>query len=203
MALPQELQDWFIPLSEGRLTLAEARAELATIGFPQDAIPLIVQLVENPKYDLPGVELFDGAADLDTHDNIHILLGRGLLPKDEAFVLGFTMGSTNRVGAVEEKLYELFSRYLYPHDYRFSREDFAVYRDALRLGQISGCEPLHSLDYEALMSLDLACARRKAGIEVDLLRASYRIEKRRHPQAPESRRLLARPIFRKPSMGST
>ncbi|MDE0009008.1 MAG: hypothetical protein OXS50_12090, partial [Gammaproteobacteria bacterium] len=90
MALPKELQDWFIPLSEGRLTLAEARSELAAIGFPQDAIPLIVQLVENPKYDLPGVELFDGAADLDTHDNIHILLGRGLLPKDEAFVLGFT-----------------------------------------------------------------------------------------------------------------
>ena len=52
------------------------------------------------------------------------------------------------------------------------------------------------------MPLDLASARRKAGIEVDLLRASYRIEKRRYPQAPESRRLLARPIPRGPSAGS-
>lgn len=199
MALPPELADWFIPLREGRLTLAEARAELAAIGFPQDAIPLIVQLVENPKYDLPGVEIFDGAADLDTHDNIHILLGRGLLPKDEAFVLGFTMGSTNRVGPVEEKLFEIFSRYLYPRDYRFSGEDFAVYRDALRLGRVSACEPLHEVDYDALMALDLDSARLAIGLEADLLHAYYRVEKRRYPHAPESRRLLDRPLAREPS----
>jgi hypothetical protein len=41
----------------------------------------MIQLVENPRFNLPGIDLFHGAVDLATHDAIHILLGRGLLPK--------------------------------------------------------------------------------------------------------------------------
>ena len=57
-----------------------------------------MRLLENPKYHLPGVTLFHGAVDLDMHDRIDIALGRGLLTAiDEAFTIGFTMGSTKRV----------------------------------------------------------------------------------------------------------
>ncbi len=190
MALPPEIIDWFIPLSEQAMTLADARERLRPVAHPQEAIPLIVQVVENPRFDLPGIDIFSGATDLDSHDNIHILLGRGLLPKDEAFVLGFTMGSTNRVGQVEETLYKLFSRFLYPKEYRFSKEDFQVYQDAVRLGYVSDCQPLDSIDYPRIMDLPLEAARREIGVETELLRAYYGIEKRRHPDVAESARLL-------------
>jgi len=190
MNLPKQVREWFIPLDEDQQPLAEAYAQMKSIALEQESIPLLVQLVENPKYDLPGIDIFSGATDLATHDYIHILLGRGLLPKDEAFVLGFTMGSTNRVGEWEERLYGLFSKHLYPKNYRFNDEDFQVYKDAVRLGYISDCQPLNTVDYPALAHLTIAAVREQIGIEADFLRAYYKIEARRYPQAYESQRLV-------------
>ena len=190
MSLPTHVREWFIPLSESNVTLREAFSQMRAIALNQESIPLIVQLVENPSYELPGLEIFSGATDLETHDYIHLLLGRGVLPKDEAFVLGFTMGSTNRVGTLEETLYGLFSKYLYPESYRFSDEDFHVYKDAVRLAYISDCVPLHTVDYKSLSDLTLQQAREKLGIERDLLAAYYKIEKKRYSDSVESQRLL-------------
>ena len=191
MALPAHVKEWFIPLSENDKTVGQAFQEMGEIALEQDSIPLIVKLVENPSYDyLPGIDIFSGATDLETHDYIHLLLGRGVLPKDEAFVLGFTMGSTNRVGSVEEKLYGLFAKYLYPKHYRFTDEDFQVYKDAVRLGYVSDCEPLDKIDYPVLAEKSLAAAREEIGLEPDLLRAYYQIEKKRYPESFESQRLL-------------
>lgn len=190
MSLPDHVREWFIPLEDDQQTLADAYMQMKSIALAQESIPILVQLVENPKYDLPGIDIFSGATDLATHDYIHILLGRGVLPKDEAFVLGFTMGSTNQVGEWEERLYGLFSKYLYPKNYRFSDEDFQVYKDAVRLGYISNCQPLNTVDYPALAQLSIKAAREKIGLEVDLLRAYFQIEARRYPQSYESQRLL-------------
>lgn len=191
MALPEHVKQWFIPLSQGQLTVGEAFAQMQTIALEQESIPLLVQLVENPKFDLPGVDIFSGATDLSTHDYIHLLLGRGVLPKDEAFVLGFTMGSTNRVGDIEERLYGLFAKYLYPKHYRFTDEDFQIYKDAVRLGYVSDCQPLDKVNYEGLLGLSLDEAREKLGLEKDLLQAYYKIEAKRHPESFESQRLIA------------
>lgn len=191
MSLPQHVQDWFIPLSESRMTLGAAYEAMQAIALEQDSIPFLVQLVENPKYDLPGIDIFSGATDLTTHDYIHILLGRGVMPKDEAFVLGFTMGSTNRVGNVEERLYGLFTKYLYPKHYRFTDEDYQIYKDAVRLGYVSDCQPLHKVAYTAMRDMSLAEVRETIGLEVNLLKAYYEIEARRHPEAIESRRNLS------------
>ena len=190
MALPESVANWFIPLSETSTSLNEAFTRMSKIALAQDSIPFIIQLVENPKYDLPGIDIFSGATDLHTHDYIRLLLGRGVLPKDEAFVLGFTMGSTNRVGSLEENLYGIFSRFLYPKSYRFSEEDFQVYKDAVKLGYISDCKPLDKIDYEALGGLTLEEARIEIGLEASLLRAYYEIEKKRYPNCRESQRLL-------------
>src|SRR5262245_56769531 len=92
----RKVREWFVPLACGDRTLGEARRTLAEIGLAQSEVPYMVRLVENPRFDLPLVDSFHGATSLDTHDCIHILLGRGLLPKDEAFVIGFSMGSTGR-----------------------------------------------------------------------------------------------------------
>ncbi|WP_428310235.1 hypothetical protein [Hydrocarboniphaga sp.] len=190
MSIADKVRAWHVPLSEREATLGAAHDRLSEFGLNQDDIPFLIQLVENPKYDFPGIDLFSGATDLRAHDQIHILLGRGLLPKDEAFVLGFTMGSTEQVGQMEERLFSFFTQYLYPRAYRFSDEDIRVFRDAVRLGFISDVQRLDKVDYEALRGLSLAEARRKIGLEDDLLRAYYAIEKNRYPHSFESQRLL-------------
>jgi hypothetical protein len=190
MSLPLAVREWFIDLRDDKQTLADAYQNMQAIALKQESIPLLVQLVENPKYDIPGIDIFSGATDLATHDYIHILLGRGVLPKDEAFVLGFTMGSTNRVGEWEEKLYGLFAKYLYPKHYRFNDEDFQVYKDAVRLGYISNCQPLNEIKFPELAHMTIAEVRNTIGLEADLLQAYYNIEAKRYPQSYESQRLV-------------
>jgi hypothetical protein len=182
---------WHVPLSRGEMALAEAHRTLQPFALQQREVPLLVQLVENPRFDLPGVEIFSGATDLRKHDYLHLLLGRGLLPKDEAFVLGFTMGSTNRVGEVEERLFTLIARYAYPKTYRFDDEDVAVYRDAVRLAYVSDCRPLAEVDFNSMLDWPLGRIRQEVGVEEDLLRAYYAIEARRYPKSVESQRLLS------------
>lgn len=176
---------WHLPLSRGGLTLRAALADLKRVGAAPGDIPLVVRLAENPRYDL-----FHGAVDLDAHDCIHLLLGRGLRAKDEAFVVGFTMGSTQKIGGAEERLFTLVARHLYPGIYRFTEDDVHIFRDARRLAEICGCRPLDVVDYGALMDRPLADLRRDLGIEAELLRAYYAMERRRYPEAPESARLL-------------
>ena len=183
-------REWCVPLATHECTLREACNSLRPFGLDQREVPLIIQLVENPKYDLPGIDIFPGATDLRTHDMIHIVLGRGLLAKDEAFVIGFTMGSTNRVGTAEEKIYSFFARYLYPRAYSYGREELTVFKNAVRLGYISECCSLAGVDYDAMLDWTLGRIRTEIGIEEDLLRAYYAIEKRRYPGSPESQRLL-------------
>jgi hypothetical protein len=174
-------RDWIVPLSEESMTLREILKASSHLRAEQTDIPLIIQLVENPKFDIPGIDLFNGAVDLHTHDCIHVLLGRGMLPKDEAFVIGFTMGSTNRVTSTEERLFSLAAKYLYPGPYRFSDEEIRVFKDATRLGFISDCEPLSEVNYEQYMDVAVGQIRERIGLESDLLKAYYRIEKHRYP----------------------
>ena len=183
-------REWHVPLSRADVPLDQAYGSLRAIGLNQREVPLIVQLVENPRYDLPGIEIFSGATNLRHHDLLHILLGRGLLPKDEAFVLGFTMGSSNRVGEMEERLFTLIARYLYPKEYRFDEEDAAVYKDAVRLGYISDCQSLAEVKLDTMLDRPLGRIRASIGLEEDLLRAYYAIETRRYPSSIESQRLL-------------
>lgn len=182
---------WHVPLSDGGRTLGECFTELKAIGLSQDDIPLVVKLVENPNYDwLPGFDIFNGATDLHQHDYIHIVLGRGLLLKDEAFVLGFTAGSTNRVSATEEKLYSFFTKYIYPKNYQFNDDDIHVYKDAVKLGFISDCKRLDKVDFEAMSDMTVSEVRKAIGLEEDLLRAYFNIEMKRYPDAIECQRNL-------------
>ena len=191
LKVPAGVRDWFIPLSRTQTTLRQAEATLEGLRASPDEIPFIIRLVENPALDLPFLDVFHGATDLPTHDYLHIVLGRGLLAKDEAFVIGFTMGATDQVGRGEEFLYGLFAKYFYPEKYRFNDEDLRVFRDAVRLGFVSDCTPkLCAVDFGAYLDMPLGSVRRALGIEEDLLRAYFGIEKRRYPKSFESRRLL-------------
>ncbi len=185
-------ENWFNPLSRGDLTLRQVLQTLSSKpgALLQSEVPLIIQLVENPKYDLPVVDLFPGATDLMTHDCIHVILGRGLMPKDEAFVLGFTMGSTDRMTSFKERLFLSAVKYFYPKEYRFSAEEERIYKDAVHLGYVSRCKPLSKVDYREHMDNTLSQIRAALGIEEDLLLAYYAIEKRSFPNSPECVRLV-------------
>ncbi len=182
--------DWIVPLSKGNITLAEAIKSLASVGAEQQEVPLMVRLVENPAFKLPGVTLFHGAVDLETHDAIHIILGRGLLPEDEAFTIGFTMGSTKKVAAHEKELFALISKYLYPPEYKFNQRCIQIFRDAVRLATLSDCQPLDAIDFSKYHSGILSAIRKDLGLEIDLLKAYYAIEKKRYCDSPASQRLL-------------
>ena len=191
MDLQKKIDGWFVPLSCSEKTLSSAYQELQEFGLKQEEIPYIIQIVENPKFDLPGGDIFHGKTDIETHDYLHIILGRGVLAKDEAFVIGFTMGSSNRVTSTEESLYSFFAKYLYPKAYRFTDEDLRVFKDAVKLGFISDCQPLSEVDYSCHLQQPLGKIREDLGIETNLLHAYYTIEKRRHPGSQESQRLLS------------
>jgi hypothetical protein len=183
-------KSWHLPISQNHVVLREALADMHLHSHGQGAIPLIIQLVENPRFRLPGLELFHGSVDLDDHDCIHILLGRGMLPKDEAFVIGFTMGSTGQVGSWEEKLYSLISQYLYPDVYKFKKDDLEIFRDGLHLGMVCRSDPLDKTDFTPLMDKTLEDVRNRLGIDTTLLKAYYALEAKRYPYAQESIRLL-------------
>lgn len=183
-------RQWHNPLARDHLTLREVHDGMSRVGAGQQEIPLMIQLVENPKYRIPGFTLFHGAVDLEQHDCIHIVLGRGLLEMDEAFTIGFTMGSTKKVTTTEEQLFSLIAQYLYPKVYQLGEQEIEVFKDAVRLGYISGCTPLDEVDFRKYFSHPLWKVREDIGLEVSLLRAYYEIEKKRYPDSPASRRLL-------------
>lgn len=183
-------RDWHLPISFGNYTLKQVLDSSAHMKAQQEDIPLMVKLVENPKFDLPGFDIFHGAVNLHDHDCIHALLGRGMLSKDEAFTIGFTMGSTNRVTSAEQKLYEWAAKYLYPGPYKFDDEAIQVFKDGVHLGYVSDCQPLDQIDFNSYMDITLDSIRQRLGLETDLLLAYYNIEARRYPQDKASQRLL-------------
>ncbi|MFV2061701.1 MAG: hypothetical protein ACC653_13535, partial [Gammaproteobacteria bacterium] len=160
-------RDWHIPLSDDNISLRQALDSLDSVKAEQNEIPLMVQLVENPKYRFPGFEIFHGAVDLQQHDCIHILLGRGLASIDEAFTIGFTMGTTNKVSTTEERLYGLISQYFYPAVYQFCEDDMAVFKNAVRLGFISECPALDTVDFVQFMDKTIKQIRHALSLETD------------------------------------
>ncbi|VAW91162.1 hypothetical protein MNBD_GAMMA22-2653 [hydrothermal vent metagenome] len=182
--------DWHIPLSINNFTLRQALKSLSSVQAEQKDIPLMVQLVENPKFRFPGFEFFHGAVDLRQHDCIHILLGRGLTSIDEAFVIGFTMGTTNKVSTTEERLYGLIAQYFYPSVYQFGESDIEVFKNAVRLGYISCCQALDTVDFNQYLDNDIQSIRQSLSLEIDLLSAYYKIEQQRNSDNPACQRLL-------------
>ena len=92
----------------------------------QNDIPWIVRLLENPASPLP----FPGQINLENHDKLHIILNRGISSKDEAFVVGFTIGMDKRARNYHLFIFRLFAQFLYPQKFRMTNEDWLI----LKLG---------------------------------------------------------------------
>jgi hypothetical protein len=156
-------------------------------GSPSESVPFAVRLLENPKSSLA----LPGAVDLFGHDCIHAVLGRGLLPQDEAFVLGFTMGTDPAHRFHHEHLFRFCARWLYRGAYRFSRTDAEVFAFAVRAGRTSGAVSLASVDFRALWHLPLTEVRRRVAVDTAFLGQVHAEERARWPGTPAGARLPA------------
>ena len=185
------LQTFHLPLAEGSVTLREGLRRLMEIGNSQEEVPLIVRLMENPAFDMPPLSMFRGRVNLEQHDCIHLLLGRGTTLMDEAFTIGFTMGSTKRMSTSATDLFAAVAERIYPKAYRFPLPAVRVFRDAVHLASISNCRRLDAVDFRALMDLPLREIREQLGVEEELLTAYYRIEAARNPEIAACQRLVA------------
>lgn len=179
-------EDWHVPISEGGKTLKEVLREMLPFKLEPNDVPLIIKLIENPKYRLG---FFPGAVSLLNHDCIHAVLGRGVLPKDEAFVIGFTMGSTKKMTGFKSKIFLFVARYLYPEGYKFKEDEAWVFKMGVLAG--SKCPAnLPKIDFRWFSKWSLEQIREKLEIDVDFLKLCYILEKKRFPESKESNRLI-------------
>jgi hypothetical protein len=186
-------RDWFVPFENDQISLRQGLASLSALGAPEEDIPFIVRLLENPE----GLGLLSGSVNLHQHDCIHLVLGRGLLPKDEAFIIGFTMGSSKGISSWEERIFSWISNHFYPQIYRFNQQDLEVFKDALHLAQVSHCKAFDSFDFDLHLDKSLEDIRKLLGLEDELIKTYYQLERKRYPQAKESQRLLSarKPLY--------
>ena len=103
------------------------------------SINWFVWLIENPKSPIS----LAGAVDLYNHDIIHILLSRGMDVKDEAMVIGFTMGNSESSSGLSKWLFLLCARLLYPDGYRFSAEEVKEYNKGYSYGMTRRKRNIH------------------------------------------------------------
>jgi hypothetical protein len=167
--------NWSHPLSKGSEPLYKVLDGMQEFKLAQEDVPLIIKLTENPKYFTS--KLFTGAVDLFSHDCIHVILGRGLLPKDEAFIIGYTMGSGKKMSRWRRNLFLWVCKYLYPEGYKFNEEERYVFYSGVMAG--SRCPTdLSKVNFKELSDYKVQGIREKLGIDKELLKCYYCTEKR-------------------------
>jgi len=122
------------------------------------SINWFVWLIENPKSPIS----LAGAVDLYNHDIIHIILNRGMDVKDEAMVIGFTMGNSESSSGLSKWLFLLCARLLYPDGYRFSAEEVKEYNKGYSYGMTRRKRNIHLEKFN--VNEDVADIRRRFGV---------------------------------------
>ena len=176
---------WNPGLANDHLTLGQVYKTLP--GDLPTAIDPLVRLFENPSSPMA----FRGAITLERHDCVHILLGRGLLGQDEAFVLGFTMGAEKNVPLAQVESFRTVARWLYSGANQFREADLRVFDLGRAAAKAMGTKPLSGFAFERHMDMPIGLLRRRLGIDTAMLRTIYRAERVLAPETPESARLAA------------
>jgi len=180
---PRAQLAWNPGLANANVTLGDVYRDMPRSDASQ--VPWVVRALENPRSPIA----LPGAVDLLSHDCIHALLGRGLLPQDEAFVLGFTMGTMPSCRRWHAELFKNCARRLYSGAYRFDAIDAQVFDFALEAAQASGAMPLAGVDFRRLFARSLGDLRRELKISVAALVRVYERERARWPGTRASTRL--------------
>ena len=126
----------------------------------QSKIHWLVWLLENPNSPVS----LTGAIDLYNHDIIHILLDRGMEVKDEALVIGFTMGNSTATSSWVRWLFEFCAKYIYPEGYRFDEDDLLEYERGFAYGYTRPRRNIHRARFD--VKRDVEEIRNEWGIEL-------------------------------------
>ena len=126
----------------------------------QSSIHWFVWLLENP---VSPISL-TGAIDLENHDLIHILLDRGMEIRDEAMVIGFTMGNSTGTTSLVKWLFEFCSRYLYPAGYKFDDADIVEFNRGYAYGYTRPKRNIHLEQFD--VTQNISDIRQKWGINL-------------------------------------
>lgn len=175
--------EWNPGLDHDHLTLGEVWDSLPAVA--EEKIPFVIRLFENPKSPVA----FPGAIDLPSHDALHVLLGRGLMTQDEAFVIGFTMGAARDFKPWHASVFTWITRYLYRKPYQFSHQDLISFRLGLWEGRSQGAEDIHTVNFDKLRDKLLKELRAELKIDRNRLYSVYRYEKMLLPDTKASMRL--------------
>jgi hypothetical protein len=175
---------WNPSLDNDDKTLAEVKESLP--ANDPDEIGLLVRLLENPKSPFA----LTGAVTLERHDCIHVLLGRGLLPQDEAFVIGFTMGTAkDDLSPTEIFIFKKVARYLYPMPYNLSKKNLIAYELGVEAGKACKGYKIYQYPIEEWDAMTIGEIRRKINIDTEMLREFYRKEAEALPDTKATKRL--------------
>ena len=153
----------------------------------------MLRLQRDPDLSFLGQLIFKEGINQHQHDCIHSLLGRGLLPMDQAFVLGFTIGCSKKGSMPEHRLHSEVGRHFYKQLPLFSEAEGAVFKEGIKLAYMSFCAPLENFDFTPWYDLSLRQLRDAVGLESELVLAYYAVERHRYPHATASQRLLPNP----------
>ena len=178
--------EWNPGLDTDDLTLAEVLATLPAAAAAD--VPAIIRKYENPE----SPDALPGAIDLDRHDCIHVLLGRGLHVQDEAFVIGATMGAASDITGEIVDFFVEISTTQYPKHWRFEQEHIPSFRLGVgfAMDNLAG-KDLHLIPLEGpeWQGKTVRAARKALGIVKEELRAYFRKAELLVPGTPASRRL--------------
>jgi hypothetical protein len=135
-----------------------------------DKIPWQVWLLENP--DSPFA--FPGSINLFRHDCMHVLLCASFWPEDEAFVVGYTMGTSKWSSRWSLKIFMWLTTWFYPGVYRWNKELLRSFEDGFNRGNAFGMRNLNSFPFEDYTDLSLAQLRKLVGVDWLDTTVSYR-----------------------------
>ena len=141
-------------------------------GLAPEDINFWVKLLENPRSPLA----LPGAIDLFGHDCMHIVLGRGLLNQDEAFVIGYSMGNAENYKKFYGNFWKWAARYLYPKPYRISKLEQIAFDLGLNFGKENQVKNIHRYDFSANRTRSIGSIRQELGISFERLKVYFEQE---------------------------
>ena len=97
---------------------------------------------------------------------MHILLALGISLFDEAFVVGFTMGSDLKTNRFHLAVFKFLSNLLYPQPYKFERQHFKLFDLGFNYGRKLKVKNLNQLDFKVYEHQTVGELRKLLGIDL-------------------------------------
>lgn len=178
---------WYPGLENDTLSVEDVIKTMPAVTAAK--IPWIIRLLENPESPFR----FRGAVSLIDHDVLHVLLGRGLQDQDEAFVIGFAMGTAKKPSPIQRRVLRFVLGRVYPEPYRIPSSLLAAFDLGFTCGRETGNKDLYKMKLDSFVGVSVRQARQECGIDTEILKRYYRAEQLKIPMTICSVRLPTGP----------